>query len=130
MISKEESETDRLVSIIESGKADEHEWTEQELNHRAPAPGKFEGETLLAVLLYQYAMISAASEEGGDAESVGYYWKFDGFEIPGLKSPVYAILSTDSPGFVYLDEFTNHKELEEAWKPVEKDLERYYGGMD
>ncbi len=106
----------------------------------AHSPGKFEGETLLAKDLYESAMEGGANDELGDAETFGYYWKFsadgkllgkthEGKKvynlIDGHRHPVYAILSTESQGFVTVNVYPSKAKLDEVWERLEADYEKF-----
>ena len=80
-----------------------------------PSPGKFEGERMLAVEMYDAAMESGADEEEGDSEGPGYYWLFTDF-IASDGTPRHGILSENSQGFISLTEYDTATDAAEAWE--------------
>lgn len=93
-----------------------------------PDPGKFEGETMLAVEIFESAMESGADEEGGDTEGPGYFWLFTDFEASD-GSIRHGILSENSQGFVSLDEYDTGTDAAEAWEEeIEPLLDEWEGG--
>lgn len=95
-----------------------------------PDPGKFEGETMLAVEMYESAMESGADEEGGDSEGPGYFWLFTDF-IASDGTPRHGILSENSQGFISLDEYDTATDAAEAWEEdIEPMLDEWFEGEE
>ncbi len=93
-----------------------------------PDPGKFEGETMLAVEMYEAAMESGADEEGGDSEGPGYFWLFTDF-VASDGTPRHGILSENSQGFISLTEFDTATDAAEEWEDeIEPMLDEYFDG--
>lgn len=92
-----------------------------------PDPGKFEGETMLAVEMYESAMESGADTEDGDSEGPGYYWLFMDF-IASDGTPRHGILSENSQGFISLTEYDTATDAEEAWdEEVQPAIDEWLG---
>jgi hypothetical protein len=105
--------------------------------HQRPSPddaypslGKFEGETMLAVEMYDAAMESSADEEGGDSSGPGYFWLFTDF-IASDGTPRHGILEENNSGFVTLTEYDTATDAAEAWEEeVEPMLAEYFEGEE
>lgn len=81
-----------------------------------PDPGKFEGETYLAVEMYESAMESGASEEGGNScDGPGYFWLFLDF-LASDGTIRNGILSESTQGFVSLTSYDTATDAAEAWE--------------
>jgi hypothetical protein len=101
-------------------------WTRRKLDKAADAPGKFEGETRLAEVLYEASMSGWQDAEEGDVEHLGWYAMFDGIKLKGIRKPVYAVLRTDNSGFVYLTEFKTSAAVRKEWSEVEAMYGKFY----
>jgi hypothetical protein len=99
----------------------EHEWTMEELWRVPRAPGKFEGEPILARVLHEL-WVNGMSDDQVDFISEEDAL-FNGFALKGV-GPVYAILTETNEGFVYLGTFDNQRALMDRWKELQKASEK------
>ena len=72
--------------------------------------GKFEGETLETIELYEYAMVSSQDCEISVGEGAGWYGRFND-EL--------AIIHEDSNGFVSTSFYDNLQDLNKDWQELE-----------
>lgn len=100
-------------------------WTERELAERWPNPGKFEGETMFAVLLYEMQVEGMGDDSLGDGERFGYYTLFDGVRPMGVRRKYYAITEETSTGFFSVSEFPSHSEVMERWHWLQTEYNKF-----
>ena len=81
--------------------------------------GKFEGGTYATRFAYDNP-----DDEIGSVDELGWYGKFSG-KIKG-RGPFHIIVNEDSQGFVSGEMFKSEKELNKAWREIEKEYETYY----
>lgn len=92
-------------------------------------PGKFEGHGgRLIAELYDIGLDTGADAELGDAQDIGFYEKFDGVKIPGVRRKIYAVLMENSNGNLYLSEYKTGGELRKAWEKLEREYEHFEEG--
>jgi len=96
-------------------------------------PGKFESSGPLGELLYDLSLESWQDDELGDAIEYGLWAAlFRNLEVKDKRTgkvlKIHAILSEDSEGFVYVDEYDSQKELMKAWRRLRRDYEDWLEG--
>lgn len=94
-------------------------------------PGKFEGNgnyANAAQYLYSLSLDSSLEDDIGSSDELGWYGKFEG-KIKG-RGPFFAVISENSQGFVDVEWFESHDELETAWLEIQTEYERFEAGID
>lgn len=102
---------------------------EKNYNLRPAPPGKFEGGYVIDESVYEL-MLDGPDEEVGDVFGKGMWYSLleslDGLDTSDftedekefIAEQVGAIISEDSQGFVTVEYFDSHKELEKAWREI------------
>ncbi len=113
--------------------------------------GKFEGEPLIAKLLYN---MQEVDDEMGEFQDFGYFWKvkapFFSSSTEARKAAVDAgiepltdeelrfllnqrggaILQEDSQGSVWVDWFDTKRDLDARWRKIEREYEKFSEGRE
>jgi hypothetical protein len=94
------------------------------------SPGKFEGERMLALEMYEAALESGADEEGGDStDGPGYFWLFTDF-VASDGTPRHGILEESGQGFITLTEYDTATDASEAWEEEVEPMLAEWGEED
>lgn len=115
------STTRRPMTPRHNPPEEESEASRHDPDEEYPDPGKFEGETWLAVQMYE----SSPDDEQGSVDELGWYGLFRDFEAPD-GSMRHGILSEDGQGFVRLTEFDSGAEALDAFAEIVDEYEKFY----